>query len=90
MATPYDRARARQDAAAQPFKDAREEMSRQEETLQADAEGYGEAHPQNSGPAATSTDRLEAEMAERLGDVGDEVAREQERDMESDDREGHS
>jgi hypothetical protein len=83
MATPYDRARARQDAATQPFKDAREAMNQQEADLHADAEGYGETRLRESGPEAASTDQLEAEMAERLAEVGDEVARERERDPES-------
>ncbi|MDQ3539309.1 MAG: hypothetical protein M3440_01350 [Chloroflexota bacterium] len=76
MSTPYDRARARQDAGEQPFKDAREAMTQQEADLQAQAEGYGEEHPHENEEERTA--RLEEQAAERLADVGDEVREERE------------
>lgn len=45
---PHDRARARQDQGEQPYKDAREALGEKEAKLQAQAEGYGEEHFQET------------------------------------------
>jgi CHASE3 domain sensor protein len=71
---PQDRHRDRKEKGEQPYKDAREAMSQQEANLQAEAEGYGEAHHQESDEERMA--RLEQEAADRLAKVGEEVNKE--------------
>ncbi|MDQ3657264.1 MAG: hypothetical protein M3457_19595, partial [Chloroflexota bacterium] len=78
MSMPYppDRARARQDAGEQPFKDDREAMNENEAELHREAstrDGFDVAESEEDRHA-----RQEAEASERLGDIGDEVASGQE------------
>lgn len=65
---PHDRARARQDSGEQPYKDAREAMTRKDASLQADAEAFGEANLRETD--AERAARLETEAEDRLRDVG--------------------
>lgn len=81
MPNPHDRARAREAAAEGPFKDAREAMTQQQADLQAEAEGFGEARAGDADAEPASTAQFEAGMAERLADIGDEVARERDREQ---------
>lgn len=64
---PHDRARARQDKGEQPYKDAREAMTRKDARIQADAEAFGEATLRETD--AERVARLEMEAEDRLRDV---------------------
>lgn len=64
---PHDRARARQDKGEQPYKDAREAMSRKDAVIQADAEAFGEANLRETDKESVM--RLETEAEERLREV---------------------
>jgi len=68
---PQDRHRDRKEKGEQPYKDAREAMTQQQADLQAEAEGYGEAHLRETDQERVS--RLEEEAADRLNEVGEEV-----------------
>ena len=65
---PHDRARARQDKGEQPYKDAREAMTRKDASIQAEAEAFGEATLRETD--AERVARLEADAEDRLRDVG--------------------
>jgi hypothetical protein len=67
---PQDRSRDKREEGEQPYKDAREAMSQTEASLQADAEDFGETHQRPS--EAEHAEQFEAEMRERLAQVGDE------------------
>ncbi len=75
---PQDRHRDRKEEGEQPYKDAREALSQQQAHLQAEAEGYGEAHLRETDEERVA--QLEEEAAERLAKIGEEVKQEQERD----------
>jgi len=67
---PQDRHRDRKEKGEQPYKDAREAMSRSEAELKTEAEAYGEEHLRLSD--AERTEQFEAEARDRLAEVGDE------------------
>lgn len=78
MSMPYrqDRIRERRDEGDQPFKDAREAMNESEAELDRQASpGDGFDTPEGEDERHA---RQEAEASERLGDIGDEAAGEQE------------
>ncbi|HEV2065876.1 MAG TPA: hypothetical protein VGR08_03500 [Thermomicrobiales bacterium] len=68
---PQDRHRDRKEKGEQPYKDAREAMTQQQAELQAEAEGYGEAHLRETDEERLA--RIEQETADRLNEVGEEV-----------------
>ncbi len=69
---PQDRHLDRKEKGEQPYKDAKEAMTRSDAQLQAEAEAYGGARAQESEEERTA--RFEAEAEERLRRVGDELA----------------
>jgi hypothetical protein len=67
---PQDRSRDRQEKGEHPYKDAREAMNQSEAELKTEAEAYGEEHLRLSD--AERTEQFEAEVRQRLAEVGDE------------------
>ena len=69
---PQDRHRDRKEKGEQPYKDAKETMTRSDAELQTDAEAYGEARADESQEERDG--RIQAEAEERLRRVNAEVA----------------
>lgn len=65
---PQDRHRDRREKGEHPYKDAKEALSREQAELQEQAEAYGESH-------LRSQEEREADAAERLAAVNDEMQR---------------
>jgi hypothetical protein len=68
---PQDRNRDRREKGEQPYADAKAAMSQEEARLQAEAEQFGETHPQETPEERQA--RLEAEMSDRLDRAGREA-----------------
>ena len=69
---PQDRHRDRKEKGEQPYKDAREAMAETEANLQAEAEAFGETHPQQTDEERIAD--LEAAATESMRRVGEERA----------------
>jgi hypothetical protein len=67
---PQDRSRERREKGEQPYKDARETLGQSEAELKTEAEAYGEEHLRLSD--AERAERFEANVRERLAEVGEE------------------
>jgi hypothetical protein len=69
---PQDRHRDRQEKGTQPYQDHKEAMGQTQAQIQAGAEAYGEAHRDDESEEERRA-RVEAEMEERLAEVGREL-----------------
>jgi hypothetical protein len=67
---PQDRHRDRKEKGEQPYKDARQAMAETEESIQAEAEAFGEETLREKN--AESLEQLEKDAVERLREVGSE------------------
>ena len=67
---PQDRSRDKREKGSQPYQDAKEAMTQEDARLQAEAEAFGEAHPQETDEERR--DRMADEARERLRQVGQE------------------
>ena len=65
---PQDRHLDRKEKGEQPYKDAREAMSQNEASIQAEAEAFGEEHLRQS--EEERVEQLESEAPDLLGKVG--------------------
>jgi hypothetical protein len=65
---PQDRHLDRKEKGEQPYKDAREAMSQNEASIQAEAEAFGEEHLRQTDEERM--EQLEAEAQARLREVG--------------------
>jgi trimethylamine:corrinoid methyltransferase-like protein len=72
---PQDRHRDRKEKGEQPYKDAREAMSQNDASIQAEAEAFGEEHLRQTDEERM--EQLEAEAPDLLREVG--ISRERSR-----------
>ncbi|MDF3038908.1 MAG: hypothetical protein K0Q71_1614 [Thermomicrobiales bacterium] len=75
---PQDRQLDRTEGGEQPYKDAREAMGQQDAEIQPDAEAFGESQFRQAGEEPGES--LAQRVTERLREVGDEIARSEDRE----------